>query len=181
LAVHYCATCDGPFYKGREIAVIGGGNSAVEEGIFLTRFASRVTLLVRGDSLQASKVAVQKVGETSNLDVLYNTEVVELKGNGKLNGVEVRDRLTGKTHTLEPSPAGVFVFIGLEPNTGFLPEGVKVDRHGFIVTGGSLATTMPGVFAAGDVRAGSTKQAASAAGEGATAAISMRDYLHRCG
>ncbi len=180
-SVHYCATCDGPFYKGRSVAVIGGGNSAVEEGIFLTRFASHVTMLVRGDRLRASKVAIEKAQESKDLDIKFNTEVVELEGNGKLKAIEVRDRHTGEVRTLDPAPEGVFVFIGLEPNTGFVPDEVRRDNLGFIMTGPTLATSVPGIFAAGDVRSGATKQAASAAGEGATAALSIRDYLHRVG
>ena len=179
--VHYCATCDGPFYKGKDVAIIGGGNSAVEEGIFLTRFASHVTLLARGPELHASDVAVTKLKEQKAMDVLYNTEVVGLSGNHKLEGVTVRDLKTGEVRDLEPTPKGIFVFIGLTPNTGFLPPELQRDKQGFIVTTGTLETTIPGVFAAGDVRVGSTKQAASAAGEGATAALAIRDYLRKMG
>jgi thioredoxin reductase (NADPH) len=180
--VHYCATCDGPFYKGRPIAVVGGGNSAVEEGIFLTRFASHVTMLVRGDTLRASKVAIEKAQESKDLDILFNTEVVQLAGkNGKLKEVTVRDRTSGEVHSLDPAPEGLFVFIGLSPNTDFVPEGVKRDRLGFIVTATTLGTDIPGIFVAGDVRSGAIKQAAAAVGEGATAALSIRDYLHRIG
>jgi thioredoxin reductase (NADPH) len=180
-SVHYCATCDGPFYKGQPVAVIGGGNSAVEEGIFLTRFASHVTMLVRGDQLRASKVAIQKAQDLKELDIQFNTEVVELEGNGKLKSMEVRDRQTGNVRRLDPPPQGVFVFIGLEPNTAFVSDAVRRDDLGFIITDSTLATTLPGIFAAGDVRSGATKQAASAAGEGATAALSIRDYLHKVG
>lgn len=180
-SVHYCATCDGPFYRGKEVAVIGGGNSAVEEGEFLTNFAAHVTLLVRGDKLKASQVAIDKLNEHSAIDVLYNTEVVELKGKPKLKEMVIRNRKTGETRPLEPKPAGVFVFIGLTPNTDFLPPEIERDASGFIVTSPTLQTTLPGVFAAGDVRAGSTNQAASAAGEGATAALMIRNYLRKVG
>lgn len=180
-SVHYCATCDGPFYRGREIAVIGGGNSAAEEGLFLTNFASHVTLLVRDDHLKASELAIDKLKEQHNIDVRYNTEVVSFKGSPKLREVLVRDRTNGKVGVLEPKPAGVFVFIGLTPNSGFLPAEIKKDAQGFVLTSQTLETSVPGVFAAGDVRAGSTNQAASAAGEGATAALMIRDYLRRIG
>lgn len=173
--IHFCATCDGPFYKGQEVAVIGGGNSAGEESIFLTRFASKVTMLVRGPDLTASKLVIDKVLENPQIEVRYNVEVVEFQGNGKLNAVVIRDRTMGATETLHPK--GVFVFIGLLPNTQWLPSEIHRDELQFITTSPTLETTMPGVFAAGDVREGSTKQAASAAGEGATAALMIREYL----
>ncbi|MFL5734244.1 MAG: FAD-dependent oxidoreductase [Chloroflexia bacterium] len=179
--VHYCATCDGPFYKGRDIAVIGGGNSAAEEGLFLTNFASHVTLLVRGDHLEASQLAINKVRGQDNIDVRYNTEVVGFKGSPQLQEVLVRDRTTGTVQTLEPRPAAVFVFIGITPNSAFLPPEINKDPQGFVLTSPTLETSIPGVFAAGDIRAGSTHQAASAAGEGATAALMIRDYLRRVG
>ncbi len=173
--VHFCATCDGPFYKGRPVAVIGGGNSAGEESLHLARFADHITLLVRGTALTASQIVIQKLTEHPEIEVRYNTEVQELRGEGKLNGVVVRDRASGATEELHP--AGVFVFIGLTPNAGWLPTEFARDQYGFIVTDQTLATSVPGIFAAGDVRKGSTKQAASAAGEGATAALMIRDYL----
>jgi thioredoxin reductase (NADPH) len=176
--IHYCATCDGPFYRGKEIAVIGGGNSAVEESVFLSRFVDRVTILVRGAMLTASKVAIEKVLEDPKISVRYNTEVIALEGDRKLSALTVRDRLTGKTEKL--TPAGLFVFIGLLPNSAWLPEAVARDESGFVVTSPVLETTIEGLFAAGDVRQGSTKQAASAVGEGATAALMIREYLTRC-
>ena len=173
--IHFCATCDGPFYKGRAVAVIGGGNSAGEEGLFLTRFADQVTLLVRGGELTASRIIADKVLAHPKITVRFNTEVVEFHGDGKLQALTVRDRQTGATERL--TPAGAFVFIGLSPNSGWLPAEIERDAAGFVVTNGRLETTLPGVFAAGDVRRGSTKQAASAAGEGAAAALMIRDYL----
>lgn len=172
--VHFCATCDGPFYRGQHVAVIGGGNSAGEESLFLTRFAERVTMLVRGPALTASKVVADKIAETPRIEVRYHTEVVALEGQRRLSGVVLRDR-AGARETIRP--AGVFVFIGLSPNTGWLPPEIRRDPGGFITTGPTLETSLPGVFAAGDARLGSTKQAASAAGEGATAALMIREYL----
>lgn len=173
--IHFCATCDGPFYKGEEVAVIGGGNSACEESLFLTRFASKVTILVRGAELTASKLVIDKVQENQQIAVRYHVEVVEFQGKGKLSGLVVRDRATGATETLHPK--GVFVFIGLSPNTQWFPPEIKRDEQHFVVTSPTLATSVPGIFAAGDVRLGSTKQAASAAGEGATVALMIREYL----
>jgi thioredoxin reductase (NADPH) len=173
--IHYCATCDGPFYKGQELAVIGGGNSAGEESLFLTRFASKVTILVRGATLTASKIVIDKVEANPKIAVRYNTAVEAVAGDGKLTGLTIRDRASGAAEELHP--AGLFVFIGLSPNTGWAPDVITRDQYGFLVTDLTLATSMRGVFAAGDVRRGSTKQAASAAGEGATAALAIREYL----
>ena len=193
--IHFCATCDGPFYKGAEqLVVIGGGNSAVEEGVFLTKFAKKVMLLVRGKELTASKVARDKIAEMSNMEVKYNTQVQEFRGNGKLKTVVTKDTASGATSELHP--AAVFVFIGLNPNTGLVKDLAALDPYGYILTGHDLAhapmtpssssrermpfameTSVPGIFAAGDARAGSTKQVASAVGEGASAAIAIREYL----
>ncbi len=193
--VHFCATCDGPFYKGRPVAVVGGGNSAAEESLFLTRFAEHVTLLVRGDELAASQVIVESVLEHAMIDVRFHTAIEGFVGEeSKLRAIRIRDTRTGESEELELP--GVFIFIGLDPNTALLADSaVRLDEGGFIVTGhdlihgrtrpegfesrdpAALETSVPGVFAAGDVRARSTKQVASAAGEGATAALMIRDYL----
>ena len=173
--IHFCATCDGPFYKGRHVAVIGGGNSAGEESLFLTRFADKVTILVRGEAMRASKIIVDKVSTTPKIEIRYNTEVVEFLGERKLSGVKIINRQTAAKSTLHP--AGVFIFIGLTPNTAWLPPEIQRDPYGFIVTSRTLETSLPGVFAAGDARLGSTKQAASAAGEGVTTALMIREYL----
>jgi thioredoxin reductase (NADPH) len=175
--VHFCATCDGPFYRGKEIYVIGGGNSAAEEGIFLSKFGSKVTLLVRGDKLKASKVIIDKVDSLPNMEVRYHTEVKAFKGKSRLESITVYDNQTGESR--EEQPGAVFVFVGLNPNTEFLgnSSGIKLDERGFIVTDRTLETSLRGVFAAGDARAGSTKQVASAVGEGATAALMVREHL----
>ena len=174
--VHFCATCDGPFYKGREVMVIGSGNSAVEEAAFLTRFSPKVTILARGEKLSASKVAAEKALHSPMMEVRFNTEVVEFKGeHNRMDTVVVRDRKTNKTEELHP--AGVFVFIGLSPNSESFKDVVASDELGFVLTGMDLQTKTPGIFAAGDVRAGSTKQLVSAAGEGATAWHGIREHL----
>ena len=177
--IHFCATCDGPFYRGEEVVVIGGGNSALEEGLFLTRFASKVTLLVRGDSLTASQVLREKAANHPAMEMRFNTTVQEFHGDGKLDRVIVRDALTGDTDEL--SPGAVFVFIGMDPNTGFLSGLVDLDDWGFIRTFDNMQTSAEGIFAAGDARAGSTKQVASAVGEGAAAALMIRQFLEKLG
>ena len=173
--VHFCATCDGPFYKGQHVAVIGGGNSGGEESLVLTRFADKVTILVRGAALTASQIVIDKVTASPKIEVRYNIDVTELQGEGKLSGVTLRDRSSGAAEAIHP--AAVFVFIGLSPNSGWLPSEIQRDQAGFIQTKLNLESSLPGIFAAGDVRAGSTKQAASAVGEGATAALMIREYL----
>ena len=173
--VHFCATCDGAFYRDREVLVVGGGNSAGEEGIFLTKFASKVTIATRDPGLSASKVIVEKVEENPKIDVIPNSSPVEFRGDGKLATVVLKDTVTGDLR--EVHPAGVFVFIGLTPNTGIVEGQVEMDERGFIRTDMALQTNVPGIFAAGDCREGSTKQAASAAGEGAAVALAIRRYI----
>ncbi len=174
--VHFCATCDGPFYKGREVAVIGGGNSAVEEAAFLTRFSPKVTILVRGSELTANKIATDKALESPDMEVRFNTQVVEFKGQKhRLDTVVVKNTETGEVEELHP--AGVFVFVGLSPNSKPFTDIAKVDAQGFILTGIDFQTSTEGIFAAGDVRSGSTKQLVSAAGEGAAAALAIREHL----
>ena len=178
--VHFCATCDGAFYKGKKVLVIGGGNSGFEEGLFLTRFASQVDIVEFADKAKASKVLQDKVAEKKNMSVTLNHAVKELRAkNGKLDSVIVEDRATGERK--EWRYDGVFVFIGLSPNSDLLKEKAEIDNWGFALTDKTLMTSTPGLFAAGDVRAGSTKQAASAAGEGATAALMIRQHLQKVG
>jgi len=174
--VHFCATCDGAFYKGKRLLVVGGGNSAGEEGVFLTRFSPDVTIATNGLSLTASKVVVEKIEENPAITVRPSTTVAAFKGDGKLSSVV----LTTDGSESEESFDGVFVFIGLSPNSELVKGQVDLDDLGFIVTDAALQTSLPGVFAAGDVRSGATKQAASAAGEGAAVALGIRRYLeHR--
>jgi thioredoxin reductase (NADPH) len=155
--------------------VIGGGNSAGEEGIFLAKFARHVTIATRDAALSASRAVVQKIHEVQNMEVLTQVTPAAFQGDKHLQRVILRDIRSGEQRTLTPD--GVFVFIGLTPNTGFLKNRVSLDERGFVLTGPDLATSVPGIFAAGDCRAGSTKQAASAAGEGAAVALAIRRYI----
>ncbi len=175
--IHFCATCDGPFYKGQDMLVVGGGNSGVEEGLFLTKFASRVTVLERGERLGASRILQEKAASHPQMEIRLNATVEEFKGNGKLSSVVVKDGMTGDIEELKPG--AVFVFIGMDPNTAFLKGVVDLDSRAFITTSQTMETSVEGIFAAGDVRAGSTKQVASAVGEGATAALMIRQYLEK--
>ncbi len=172
--VHFCATCDGPFYRGQDVLVIGGGNSAGEESLFLTKFARHVTIAIRGPQLTASKVVVEKVRENPQITLLTDVVPAEFRGEQKLQTVLLKAK-GGMAQELHP--AGVFVFIGLSPNTAIAKGVVDLDQHGFVVTDGTLQSSVPGIFAAGDCRTGSTKQAASAAGEGAAVALAIRRYV----
>ncbi len=175
--VHYCATCDGAFYRDKKLAVVGGGNSAIQETIFLTRFASHIDLLVRS-TIKASDVLQQELEEyVKNGKVTVHLATSTQNIVGDTSGVKsVTTQKDGKNKEFEVD--GVFVFVGLLPNTQFLkPTPIRLDEIGFVITDQNLHTSMPGVFACGDVRCGATMQIASAAGEGATAALKIREYL----
>lgn len=174
--VHFCATCDGPFYKGaEELVVIGGGNSALEEGLFLTQFAKRIRVLQRAPELTASRLLQDKVLNHPQFSVHTNTEIRELQGQSRLEGVLARNVETGQE--FHWNPAAAFVFIGLDPNTEFVRGTVDLDDRGFIEADAMFQTSLRGVFAAGDVRQGSTKQLGSAVGEGIAALLAVRRYL----
>lgn len=175
--VHYCATCDGAFYRDKRLVVVGGGNSAVQEAIFLTRFTTHIDLLVRS-KIKASDVLqhdLQKYVDEGKITVhlgVVPTEIVAT--DGKVAHVNAKK---GNEDTLYETD-GVFVFVGLKPNTQFLTgSGIELDEQGLVKTDDHLETNLPGVFASGDVRSGATMQIASAVGEGATAALAIREYL----
>jgi thioredoxin reductase (NADPH) len=174
--VHFCATCDGAFYKDKKVLVIGGGNSGFEESLFLTRFASQIDIVEHRAKVKASKILQEKVASRDDVRVILNHAVKAFRvKDHRLLGVTVENQATGET--FEWQYDGVFVFIGLSPNSGLVKKAVETDPFGFVVTDLSLMTSVQGLFAAGDVRAGSTKQAAAAVGEGATAALMIREYL----
>lgn len=177
--VHFCATCDGAFYKGKKVLVVGGGNSGFEESLFLTKFASQVDILVRSTQPRASKILQDKVAEKSDsMQVILNHAIKELRGEHNLESVVLKDIGTGEIKEVQYD--GIFVFIGVTPNNDLLKDKVKLDERGFVEAPMTMSS-MPGIFAAGDVRSGSTKQAASAAGEGATVALAVREYLKSLG
>ncbi len=177
--IHFCSTCDGPFYKGAdELLVIGGGNSGLEEGLFLSQFAKKVRIVERSDRLMGSQLLRDKVLNHPQLEVHTNMRVTEFRGEGgKLSAVVARDKVSGEERVFRPAAA--FIFIGLDPNTSFLEGAVDLDQWGFIVTDETLQTSAPKVFAAGDVRAGSTKQLGAAIGEGITALLMVRQHLEK--
>jgi thioredoxin reductase (NADPH) len=176
--VHYCATCDGAFYNGKKIIVVGGANSAIQETIYLTRFASHIDLIVRS-TIKATEILkrdLQKLIDEGKVTVHLGTTVDEiLATDGHVSSVKAIKN--GKPIKFEVS--GVFVFSGMTPNTGFLKDSpIELNKSGFINTDATLQTNVPGIYASGDVRSGATMQIASAVGEGVTAAISIREYLH---
>lgn len=173
--VSYCATCDGAFFRDKKVAVVGGGDSAVEEALFLTRFASQVTIIHRRDALRATKVLQERARDNPKISFCWNTVVTRIKGEEKVGSLELKDVNSGATR--EEAFDGVFIFIGLEPNTGFLKGTLTLDSQGYIVTRENLATSIPGVFAAGDVRAKDFRQVSTAVGDGAVAAMAAERYL----
>jgi len=193
--VHFCATCDGPFYKGKKVAVVGGGNSATQESLLLTKFADSVTILVRSGRFKATQIIQDSVFSNPKIDVRWHTQVKEFVGeSSKLTKLRIINNKTGEEGEIPID--GAFLFIGLDPNTAFLAgSGILLDQWGFIITGRELLhqrkrpagfeqrdpflleTSVPGVFAAGEARDTSTKQAVSAAGEGSSAALMIREFL----
>ena len=174
-----CATCDGFFFRGHDIAVVGGGDSALEEAIFLTRFANSVTLVHRRDSLRASKIMQDRALANPKIRFAWNSQVTEVLGDEKVSGLALRDTLTGDSRVLEVT--GVFIAIGHVPNTDIVAE--HLDRHdnGYIVTGPGSFTSVDGVFAAGDVRDHEYRQAITSAGSGCMAAIDAERWLEAQG
>lgn len=172
--VHYCATCDGAFYRDKKIVVVGGGNSAVQEALFLTKFASHIDLLVRS-KITASDVLIHELEKNDKISVHLGTTTDEIVGQDN-KVTKVIGTHEGKK--VEFPTDGVFVFVGLKPNTEFLKgSAINLDKIGFITSDDKLQTSMQGVYVAGDVRQGATMQIASAVGEGATAALRIREYL----
>ena len=176
--VHFCATCDGAFYKGKKVLVVGGGNSGFEEALFLTRFATQVDIVTHGEP-RASQILQEKVAEQTNMNVITHHAIQELRGEKQLEAIVVKDLKSGEVK--EWNYDGVFVFIGLTPNSDLGKDLAETDKFGFLLTDHGHMTSLPGLFSAGDVRAGATKQAAVAAGEGASAALSIREYLKEVG
>lgn len=174
--VSWCATCDGAFFRDKPIAVIGGGDSAVEEATFLTRFASRVTLVHRRDELRASKAMASRAEKDPKLDFAWNSVVESVNGDARVESVTLRDTVTGETRRLEVS--GVFVAIGHDPRSALVKGQVELDEAGYVkVAAGSQATNLQGVFACGDLVDHTYRQAITAAGSGCQAALDAERWL----
>ena len=174
--VSYCAVCDGNFYRGRDVVVVGGGNSALEEALYLSRIVNKVYLVHRRDAFRGAKVYEDKIRKTDNIELVTKSVIDEIRGdNVGMNAVAVRNVESGETRIIEAE--GLFVYVGMAPVTSFMPEGLTLDAAGFIVTDAEMCASIPGIFAAGDVRSKRCRQVSSAVGDGATAATAAISYL----
>lgn len=174
--VSYCAICDGAFYKGHTIMVVGGGDAALEEADFLTRYAEKVYLVHRRDEFRASKIVQQRLFANPKIEIIYDTVVEEIAGkDGLMTHARTKHVKTGATSDLPAT--GIFIFVGFRPNTGIIHDHVRHDASGYLVTDSNMQTSVPGLFAAGDVRAQLTRQVTTAVGDATTAAIAVEKYL----
>ncbi len=173
--VSYCATCDGAFFRDQELAVIGGGNSAVEEAMFLTKFASKVYIIHRRDQLRAEKIVQERAFANPKIEFVWSHIPLEIVGEGGVEGVKVKDLKDGKERLLPV--AGAFIYVGMKAESGIVKDMLDVDDRGYIIAGEDTVTTCPGIFAAGDVRVKPLRQVATAIADGATAAIMAEKYI----
>lgn len=173
--ISFCATCDGPFYRDEEVAVIGGGDTAVEEAIFLTRFVKKIYLVHRRDKLRATKLLQERAMSEEKITLVWETIPLRILGQNAVEAIELRNVKTGDVQRKDVK--GVFVFIGTIPNTELVKDSVKLDENGFILTDDNMQTSIPGVFAAGDIRSKLFRQISTAVGEGAAASYSAERYL----
>ena len=174
--VSYCAICDGAFYRGHTIMVVGGGDAACEEADFLTRYAEKVYLVHRRDTFRASKIVQQRVFNNPKIEIIYDTVVDEVVGkDGLMTHAKIRHVKTGTARDLIAT--GIFIFVGFKPNTGILKDHVEHDASGYLITDSQMETSVPGLFAAGDIRAQLTRQVTTAVGDATTAAIAVEKFL----
>lgn len=174
--IHYCASCDGAFYQDADLIVVGGGISAFEEALFLTRYARKVTILIRSDTARAPRSSVDDVMKNPRIEILYNTAVKKVLGETFVQGIVLENTKTGETSEMKAN--GIFVYIGSQPNTGLFSPWLRLSDNGYIVTDEAMATNIPGVFAAGDVREKNVRQITTAVGDGTIAGIMAEKYIH---
>jgi thioredoxin reductase (NADPH) len=174
--ISFCATCDAPFYKDKIVAAVGGGNTAVQESVFLTKFAKKVILIHRRDELRAARILQERAFENDKIEILWDSVVTGVSGGlMNLDTVDVKNVKTGEAQKL--SVDGCFIWVGIQPNASFLGDTVKLDDNGFVITDQNMATSVPGVFAAGDGRLTPLRQVATAVGDGAIAAFMAEHYI----
>jgi len=173
--VSYCATCDAPFFKDQKIVVVGGGDTAIEEALYLTKFVREATIIHRRDRLRATKILQERVFSNKKINFAWDSVVTKILGKEKVEGVLVQNKKTGKEKVI--SCQGVFVFVGNIPNSKFLKELVKLDKRGYILTDDNMMTSQEGIYACGDVRKKILRQVVTACGEGATAAFAAQKYI----
>ncbi|MCK4417038.1 MAG: FAD-dependent oxidoreductase, partial [Candidatus Latescibacteria bacterium] len=173
--ISYCATCDGPLYQGKKVAVVGGGDSAVEEALFLTRFAEKVYLIHRRDKLRATQLLQNRTFENKKIEFVWDSVVTEIRGGKSLESAVIKNVKTEQLSELGVD--GLFVYIGTVPNSDLFEEDIERDNRGFIITDQDMATSIEGVFAAGDVRSKLLYQIATAVGDGATAAFAAEKFI----
>ncbi len=174
--VSVCATCDGAFFKGQSVAVVGGGDAAVMEAVYLSRIVGHVTIIHRRDQLRAEKLLQDRIFAAQNVDFAWNSAVEEILGDKEVTGVRIKDVETGESRVLEV--AAVFVFVGVVPNSGFLQGVVELDEFGFVKTDMNMQTSHPRIYAAGDLRAGSVRQIGTAVGDGINATVHIQEMLN---
>ncbi|MDD5449778.1 MAG: thioredoxin-disulfide reductase [Candidatus Omnitrophica bacterium] len=173
--VSYCATCDGPLFKNKEVIVIGGGDAAVGEAVYLARFAKKVSIVHRRDRLRAAEVLQDRFLKNEKGQVIWDSTAIEVLGTDRVSGLKIKNLKTGREEMIPGQ--GVFIYVGLKPNSDFLKEGPKLDEKGFIITNEDMQTSIPGIFACGDIRKNALKQVVVACSEGAQAAFSCLRYL----
>jgi len=173
--VSYCATCDGPLYRDKNVVIVGGGNAMAEEALYLTRFAKSVNIIHRRDELRASPILQEKLKENNKINFILSSTITEISGLGKVEAVKIKDLNTSQDKTIQCD--GIFIYVGYIPDTTFVKDKLKLDEAGFIITGEDMSTSQDGVFACGDCRSKTLYQVITACGDGAVAADSAYKYL----
>lgn len=173
--IHYCAVCDGALYKGKNVAVVGGGNSAVDEAYFLSNLAKEVTIILRKDKFKAEKRLIDRITQKSNINIMYNTEVVAVEGKDSVDTIIIRDTLTANENKMNFD--GLFVYIGSRPNSDMFKEYITTDERGYIPTNEKMMTNISGVYAVGDIRVKDYRQLTTAVSDGTIAALEVERYL----
>ena len=173
--VSYCATCDGFFFKDKDVLVVGGGDTAVEEAMYLTKMCSKVTLIHRRDQLRANRTAQNRAFANEKLEIVYNTTLEEIIGEDKVTAVRLKNKITGEETILEIN--GIFIFAGYLPNNDFFPAELEVDKNGYVLTDEKMQTNIPGVFAVGDVRKKALRQVTTAVGDGGAVSSAIEEYF----